>query len=143
MAVNQYVYADQLFRRTVIAETELHLKGTYADAGTYVPRDAVDFEGAKYVALIGVSGTAPYGNHSDFWSSLSLITPQPIPTPGGGGIPGNLGNQGRKAVEFRLRPDIGNQFDHQVLAVKIARKIEQMGFQQRLGALRQFVSGER
>jgi hypothetical protein len=76
-SLNQYAYADHLYRRTVVAESELRLRGTYADSGTYSPRDAIDFQGAKYIALISVSGTAPEGNHSDYWSALAMISQGP------------------------------------------------------------------
>ena len=74
---NQYAYADESFRRIVIAETELHLRGTYSGLGTYAPRDTIDYGDAKYIALISVYGTAPEGNHSDFWSILSLVQTTP------------------------------------------------------------------
>lgn len=78
MAVNQYAYADSMYRRIVIAETDLHLRGTYSGTTTYVPLDAAVYGDVKYIALMPVSGTAPQGNHSDFWSTLALIGQGPV-----------------------------------------------------------------
>ena len=75
MAQNQYAYADQLYRRIVIAEVELNLTGTYSGSTGYVSRDAIEYGGSKYVALTSVSGIAPVGNHSDYWSALALLGP--------------------------------------------------------------------
>lgn len=73
MAHNQYAYADQVNRRIVIAEAELNLTGTYSGSTSYVSRDVVVFGASKYIALGPVSGLAPAGNHSDYWSILALI----------------------------------------------------------------------
>jgi hypothetical protein len=70
---NQYAYADEMFRRVVISDEELHAQGTYSSTANYVPRDTITYGAEQYIALISVSGTAPEGNHSDFWSTLALI----------------------------------------------------------------------
>ena len=75
---NQYAYADNLFRRIVVAEAELHLLGTYSGTVSYAPRDTIYYGDTKYIALVTVSGTAPVGNHSNNWATLALINQGPV-----------------------------------------------------------------
>ena len=67
----QYTYADAVFRNTVVPESALNMLGAYSGSANYTYRDVVQYVGSLYVALVPVSGIAPFRNHSEFWALLT------------------------------------------------------------------------